>query len=129
MKVIVLDTHVLLWYFTSDKRLSLKAKKIIEDTHKEGQILVPIIVLIELLHLLEKKRPRLKFLNFYEAIKREKNWHLIPFDEILLLELIKYPQFADLHDRIIVAATKLFEARLISKDKKIRESKIVNVVW
>jgi len=129
MTVIVLDTHSLLWYLTSDKHLSTKAKKAIESAQKKGYILIPIIVLVETLHLLEKKKVNIEFLSFYETIKKEKSWHLIPLDEILLLELVKYPKFIDLHDRIIVATTKLFGAKLVTKDEKIREVKVVKTIW
>ena len=35
----------------------------------------------------------------------------------------------DLHDQIIVATAKFLNAILITKDKKIRDSNIVETVW
>jgi len=35
----------------------------------------------------------------------------------------------EMHDRLIVATTIYYEATLITKDKLIRESKIVPTVW
>ena len=47
----VTDTHSLVWYFTDDQRLSKKALKSFESTVKEGQIIVPTVVLAEILFL------------------------------------------------------------------------------
>jgi PIN domain nuclease of toxin-antitoxin system len=38
-------------------------------------------------------------------------------------------KLADPHERIIVATAKLLNARLITKDEKIRNSKIVETIW
>lgn len=45
----VTDTHSLVWYFTDDHHLSKKALKSFESTVKEGQIIVPAVVLAEIL--------------------------------------------------------------------------------
>ena len=45
----VADTHSLVWYFTDDQHLSKKALKSFESTIKEGQIIVPAVVLAEIL--------------------------------------------------------------------------------
>lgn len=38
-------------------------------------------------------------------------------------------EITDIHDQIIIATTKLLNAKLITKDKQIKESKLVEVVW
>jgi PIN domain nuclease of toxin-antitoxin system len=35
----------------------------------------------------------------------------------------------ELHDRVIVATAKMLNAKLLTKDRKIREAGIVEVVW
>jgi len=47
----VTDTHSLVWYFTDDQHLSKKALKSFESTVKEGQIIVPAVVLAEILFI------------------------------------------------------------------------------
>jgi predicted nucleic acid-binding protein len=38
----VLDTHVLIWYFTGSKRLKRRAKEAIDDCiNRDGKLLVP----------------------------------------------------------------------------------------
>jgi len=43
--IYVTDTHSLVWYFTDDQHLSKKALKSFESTVKDGQIIVPTVVL------------------------------------------------------------------------------------
>src|SRR5450759_3479776 len=54
----VTDTHSLVWYFTDDRHLSKKALKSFESTVKEGQIIVPTVVLAEILFIAKKGRTR-----------------------------------------------------------------------
>ena len=42
---------------------------------------------------------------------------------------IRYIKLPDPHDRIIVATAKLLNATLITKDEKIKNSKIVKTIW
>jgi len=46
-----------------------------------------------------------------------------------VVKLLSEIMLKELHDRIIVATAKLLNAKLITKDKEIRESRIVEVVW
>ena len=48
----VTDTHSLVWYFTDDARLSIKALKAFEQTTEEGIMIVPSIVLAEIMFIL-----------------------------------------------------------------------------
>jgi len=64
----VTDTHSLVWYFTDDHRLSKKALKSFEDTVKEGQIIVPTVVLAEILFM----RPLKNTVSAYMSSFRRK---------------------------------------------------------
>jgi PIN domain nuclease of toxin-antitoxin system len=52
-----------------------------------------------------------------------------PLDEEVILTCRDVKEITEPHDRIIVATAKLLNARLITKDEKIRNSKIVETVW
>ena len=67
----VTDTHSLVWYFTDDQRLSKKALKSFESTVKEGQIIVPTVVLAEILFIAKKGRTPLGFTATVAKITEE----------------------------------------------------------
>lgn len=56
-KLYVLDTHILIWYFTGNKRLSRKFKDKTDNIRElEGRLLIPTIVLSEALDVSEKAK-------------------------------------------------------------------------
>ena len=62
-------------------------------------------------------------------MKNTFNYITYPLDEEIVLECQNLKQFSDLHDRIVVATAKLLNAQLITKDEKIKKSKLVKTVW
>ncbi|MDI6751625.1 MAG: PIN domain-containing protein, partial [bacterium] len=62
---ITLDTHSLIWYVDKklNKKLSKKALEAIKKAEEAGIVYVSVIVLMETLHLIEKGRVKLSFLN------------------------------------------------------------------
>ncbi|MBU4038084.1 MAG: PIN domain-containing protein [Proteobacteria bacterium] len=129
-EIFVIDTHALLWYLTEDKRLGKKAFKIFEKADKgEAEIIIPTTVLAEALFITEKHKVDIKFMDIIEEIENSSNYFIHSLDlEVILKchELIKIPE---LHDRVIVATSLLLDAKLITKDEIITDSKIVEVVW
>ena len=129
-EIFVTDTHALLWYLTEDKRLGKKALKIFEKVDKgDAEIILPTTVLAEALFITEKHKVDIKFMDIIEEIENSSNYFIHPLDlEVILKchELLKIPE---LHDRAIVATSLLLDAKLITKDAIITESKIVEVVW
>jgi PIN domain nuclease of toxin-antitoxin system len=57
--VFIVDTHALVWYLSASKRLSSKAKKILEDPHHS--LIFPSIVLAEIKYLYGKRRIKVSF--------------------------------------------------------------------
>jgi PIN domain nuclease of toxin-antitoxin system len=88
-----------------------------------------LIVLFECLYVCEKKRVDLEFRQIIEKIKSTLNYLVYPLDEEVILTCQDVKEITEPHDRIIVATAKLLNARLITKDEKIRNSKIVETIW
>jgi len=125
----VADTHPLMWFLTGDDRLGKKAKKIFIKADKgETSIVVPTIVLAESLFIAEKNRVDVEFKTVLERINEGFNYDVYPPDLDVILECQKLKGF-ELHDRIIMATAKLLDAKLLSRDRKIRRSGIVECVW
>lgn len=125
----VTDTHSLLWYFTDDQRLSQKALKSFESTVKEGQIIVPTVVLAEMLFIAKKGRIPLGFTATVAKIETLANFEIAPLD----LDVLKIAAGIDvpleMHDKLIVATAIRYDACLITRDEQITKSKAVKIIW
>ncbi len=125
----VTDTHSLLWYFTDDQRLSQKALKSFESTVKEGQIIVPTVVLAEMLFIAKKGRIPLGFTATVAKIETLANFEIAPLD----LDVLKIAEGIDvpleMHDKLIVATAIRYDACLITRDEQITKSKTVKIIW
>lgn len=118
----VTDTHSFLWYLADSPKLSSKARDIF-DLGDQGKItiIIPAIVLIECIDVLEKKKIKLNFEEIIFKINQAQNFIFSEINLSLILEINKTKGLKDLHDRIIVATAKSFDAFLISKDKIIKK--------
>ncbi len=130
---LVVDTHVAIWYFLRDDRLSRKAESAIEDSLIEGRrIYLPSICLVEMNYLVEKGRiPAMALTDLRHGISIPVfGFVLAPLDLDVIDAIARVPreQVPDLPDRVIVATALSKSARLISRDRKIQSS-VVQTIW
>jgi PIN domain nuclease of toxin-antitoxin system len=129
----VADTHTVIWYLYDDARISGKAKKFIEATKEQGkQIGISIITLVEMVYLIEKGRiengafTKLNNeLQYNQSVLRE-----IPLTNRIVIELAKIDRnsIPDMPDRIIAATALHLDVPLLSRDNKIKNSR-VETIW
>ncbi|MFH0925542.1 MAG: PIN domain-containing protein [bacterium] len=126
---ITLDTHTLSWYLEgSNSKLSEKALKAIKEAERDDIIYISIIVLMELLHLIEKGRINLSFKKIISLIEENDHYNVVDFN-MELLDIVEELKGLEAHDRIILATAILTESALISKDKEIRNYQGINIIW
>ena len=125
----VTDTHALVWYFTEDKRLSVKAANAFERAVKEGIIIVPAVVLAEILYISRKARITLTFEETLSRLNKYENFDIAPLDVDILKAADEIKNELEMHDRLIVATAIYFEAMLITKDEVIKKAGIVPTIW
>jgi PIN domain nuclease of toxin-antitoxin system len=119
----VVDTHVLIWYFTGSTRLLPALKERIEDARSQGgRLLVPTIVLAEVLDIAEKERVSFDFAQMYRLIQDEAEFEIVDFGQEIFDETVRVKGIEDIHDRIIVATARYYGAGVLTKDHVIRES-------
>jgi predicted nucleic acid-binding protein len=122
----VTDTHILIWYITGE--LHDKVDKVFKSAEMgESTIFIPTIVLAECLYLVENKKIELDFNNLLERIDGSRNFVPASFN-FQVMKLLPEIKLKELHDRVIVATAKILNAKLLTEDREIRESKIVDVV-
>ena len=123
----VTNTHPLIWY------LAEKLPKSVDAAFKASEngdcvIFVPTIVLAECYYLIEDERIQLNFNNILTKIEESSNFLIVPFN-LDILKMFTKINIKELHDKIIVSTAKFLNATLITKDRDIRDSKIVETLW
>ncbi len=125
----VLDTHVLIWYFVGSKCLHKKLGEKIDTVRNQGGcLLVPTIVLAEALDIAEKGRVEFDFSEMYRLIKEEPEFEVIGFGFEIFDETINIKDIKEIHDRIIAATARFYQAGILTKDKIIGESEDVQTI-
>ena len=113
---IVIDSHALFWFLTNNPKLSTKSKRLIERARK---VIIPSIVLMEILYILEKNNLSYRFIELLSEL-RIRNYLVYPLDLEIIAQTVGIDSDLEMHDRIIVATSKIFNAPLISKDVQIK---------
>jgi PIN domain nuclease of toxin-antitoxin system len=131
--MIVLDTHVWLWWVSNPALLSAAARKAIDHAMADGEICISSISVLEVAILV--KKGRLEFtMPAEDWIARSEALHFlrfIPVDNRIAIKSANLP--GQLHDdpadRIIIATTISLGGTLITKDEKIRKYQHVRTAW
>lgn len=124
-----LDTHAVVWSVTADIRLGSRARHVICESAK-GKLLVPDVVLLEISMLLRRGRIVLKGDGITFLSRVEELFKLVPIDARIadLAAQLDLPH-GDLFDRVITATAKVHGAPLLTRDRAITDSGVVEIVW
>ncbi|HEX4044731.1 MAG TPA: type II toxin-antitoxin system VapC family toxin [Gammaproteobacteria bacterium] len=120
----LLDTHVILWWFTDPKKISPKANKIIKD--KSNTIFLSSASFWEM--AIKKSLERLTLPhNLLETVTAE-SFKILPILPEESLGVADLPLLhSDPFDRILIIQAKLNDLILITHDKKIAEYPVVTI--
>jgi PIN domain nuclease of toxin-antitoxin system len=131
--VIVLDTHVLLWWVSGEVQLSKKAKAAIERERSEGELIVSSISAWEISLLVKRERLSIStdVTSWLATVNEIEALRFVPVDNEIALKAVELPgEFhKDPADRMIVATARALAAPLITKDQKIRDYAHVKTIW
>ncbi len=130
--MIVIDTHILLWWFNEPKKLSTKALEILKKERKSGLILVSAISIWEICLLIKKDRISLttELDNWISNLESLSYIQFIPVDTKVAAHSANLPGFnADPADCMIIATAREHNAKLLTADSKIRKYSHVQTVW
>lgn len=130
MRKYVVDTHALIHSLAAPKKLGRAARAAIQSAEKgRAQIWIPAVVAAEVAMLRELGRTQIglpeiaSLLDDVPSVQfLELGWSQV--DGFAILSSIRDP-----FDRFILAAARSVEGRLISKDERLTESGLVEVVW
>ena len=132
--MIVLDTHVLIWWVNGDNNLSVSAQKTIKSSLSKGEdILVSSITAWEIAMLAKKGRITLTMdvSEWIATTTTIEGLRYVPIDNELAIHSVDLPDgfHPDPADRMIVALARHNNIPLLTADKKIREYKHVKTIW
>lgn len=131
--MIVLDTHVLVWWVSTPEKLSKKSRKVIEQELKKGEILISSISIWEI-YLLVKKG-RLQFTtspdSWLEKVESIPGIRFVPVDNKIAAQSVNLPDplHKDPANRMIIATALQVGAKLITSDQKILDYPHIQAVW
>lgn len=120
----LLDTHVILWWFTEPKKIAPKAQKIIRD--KSNNIFLSSGSFWEM--AIKKSLGRLTLPhNLLEAVATE-NFKILPIMPEEGLGVADLPLLhSDPFDRLLIIQAKLHDLVIITHDSKIAEYPVITI--
>ena len=130
MKVL-LDTHILLYWFGKDSRLSKKQRRTIQQASPEQPLLIASISLWEIanLYALGRIALNLPLREWLEAATAPPLVQRIGLSPAIAAGVAELPStfHRDPADRIIVATAHILGATLLTHDSRIIDAKLVPV--
>jgi PIN domain nuclease of toxin-antitoxin system len=126
--MLVLDTHVVVWWGSDPTLLGARARKAIAGEERLG---VPTIVFWEASLLVRKKRldlgmPVREWADVILTIPRIEALPLTPEIALMADGLVMH---ADPADRFVVATALRHGASLVTKDQPMRRLRFVKTIW
>lgn len=131
--MIILDTHVLVWWVNNPKKLSTKAREAIEKEMKTGGILVSSISVWEIYMLVKKGRLKLKIDidTWLGKVEELPFLEFVPVDNTIAAKSVTLPKWThkDPADRMIVATALQNGSTLLTSDERIRNYLQEQSIW
>ena len=131
--MILLDTHIWIWWISNIEKLSPGALSAINKARGENAIVISSISTWEIALLVEKERLELS-IDVRDWVRKTEGLPFVRFaavDNTISLRSVALPgEFhADPADRIITATAMTMGIPLITRDEKILSHPHVNTIW
>jgi PIN domain nuclease of toxin-antitoxin system len=130
--VILLDTHIVLWLTSEPAKLSGKAELAIEEARRNAEgLAISAITLLELTTLVSKRRIVIDISLESLLEEVESRFAVLPITSRACARTQGLPSTypKDPADRIIGATALVEGLALVTADRAIRNSKIIQTIW
>lgn len=131
--MIVLDTHVWVWWVSGSTPLSSKARRIVEEGVQQSAIYLSSISVWEVAQLTARGRLQLTmgvadWVAKFEALPFV---HFVPVDNTIALKSVQLPDslHSDPADRIIIATALTLGFPLVTRDERIARYPHIRTIW
>ena len=123
------DTVAIVRHFSSTGKLGAKAKKIMRDADiGKNTIFVSIVSIVEIMYLSEAGRIKLDLDVIKSKLDAADNYFVIDLN-FNIIEVAKEIHGLELHDRLIVSTAKYLGCPILTSDKTITDSEMIQVIW
>ncbi len=132
--MVVIDTHVLIWFVNGSEQLSKIAKDTINQTiASDDEIIISSMSTWEIAMLINKNRLVLSMdiESWLNNIEKIQGFRFVPVDNEIAYKSTQLPgEFhKDPADRMIVATARKLAIPLITADQKIRTYEHITTIW
>ena len=121
--MMLIDTHILLWFQLGDSRLAGKNRALILEGNDKAGLFLSAISIWEIAML--QKQDRIALHQPLDAWIKEatRGIQIVPVNEAIALESVLLPHLLhkDPADRFIIATARILGLSLITQDEKILE--------
>ncbi|HEV2323031.1 MAG TPA: type II toxin-antitoxin system VapC family toxin [Terracidiphilus sp.] len=130
--MILLDTHVIVWFLGSPERLSARARHALLQAANSGEgVGYSSVSIFEIAYAVHRKRLTLTVAveDFIRAI--EKKLTEVPLSTAIAISAADFPEpfHGDPMDRIIAATAIVENCTLITHDDRIRRAGVCKTLW
>lgn len=123
------DTVTIIRHFSDSGKVGAAAREVMDAAdRREHTIFVSVISLAEILYLSEKRKIPIDLDQTIAVILERPNYEIVELDVTILGEAQRVLGF-ELHDRLIVSTARVLGVPMLTSDKPIMDSGIVEVVW
>lgn len=126
----VLDTHALIFALTAPRKLGGGARRALARVEAGHDVAwIPAAVVAEVVILRELGRIAIGMADLQRVIDERPSLRFLPLDLEQLEDFAGLSAIREPFDRLILAATRCIAGKLITKDARIEESKLAQIVW
>lgn len=126
----VADTHGLIWYLYASPRLGKGALAAFEAVGRgEARLVVPAIVIAEMVYIAERGKVAIDIDWMIGKLSANPAIEIPPLSVEHVLAMRGLGAIPEMHDRLIATEARLHGAKVITKDAKICDAKVVETVW
>lgn len=134
MKAVVADTHAVIWYFSSNKRLSNKGRNFFEQAQSgQKQVVIPSIVLVETIFLMQRARVNEAVIKDLLTLSESPldGIYIYPLNKAVVAALNHFGPAAipELADRIVAATALHLNFPVLTADSEISASDLIRTIW
>ncbi|MDN3515523.1 MAG: PIN domain-containing protein [Candidatus Brocadia sp.] len=130
LPIYVTDTHSLIWYLLNSSKLSIEANKAFEEIEVgRAQLIIPAIVIAEIIYLIKRSKIEADVNGLIQKIQESNNFQISPLNMDILLCLKNQKEILEMHDNLIICEAIINNAKIITNDKEITNSELVDVIW
>ena len=131
--MILLDTHVWIWWISNPELLSAEAGAMIDKALVERKIHISAMSVWEIAMLAARKRLQLTMDvgDWVRASEAQPFIQFVPITNFIAWKAVYLPckSLTDPVDRLVMATAHVLDLVLITKDKRIQKEGLVKTVW